>query len=86
MDLNVIEINRDIKYYIFCILELDFIYNLNTKPDSMKSLIQFFEESVEKFSNNIYLWEKPNEKYEGTTYGEQENRYMNLLPDLLNSG
>jgi long-chain acyl-CoA synthetase len=33
----------------------------------MKSLIQFFEESVEKFSNNVYLWEKPNEKYEGTT-------------------
>ena len=25
----------------------------------MKSLIQFFEESVEKYSNNVYLWEKP---------------------------
>ncbi|HPR10973.1 MAG TPA: AMP-binding protein [Bacteroidales bacterium] len=36
----------------------------------MKSLIEFFEESVEKFSHNIYLWEKPGDKYEGTTYEE----------------
>ena len=36
----------------------------------MKSIIQFFEENVEKYSTNIYLWEKPQDKYEGTTYQE----------------
>jgi long-chain acyl-CoA synthetase len=36
----------------------------------MKSIIQLFEECTEKFSSNIYLWEKPQDKYEGTTYAE----------------
>ena len=31
----------------------------------MKSIIRFFEENVEKYSTNIYLWEKLQEKYEG---------------------
>ena len=34
----------------------------------MKTINQLFETSVAKFSNNIYLWEKQNGKYEGTTY------------------
>jgi long-chain acyl-CoA synthetase len=34
----------------------------------MKTIIELFETSVSKFSNNIYLWEKQNGKYEGTTY------------------
>jgi long-chain acyl-CoA synthetase len=34
----------------------------------MKTIIKLFETSVAKFSNNIYLWEKKNGKYEGTTY------------------
>ena len=29
---NVIKVNPNIKYYIFCILELDFIYKLYIKP------------------------------------------------------
>ena len=34
----------------------------------MKTIIQLFESSVAKFSNNIYLWEKQHGKYAGTTY------------------
>ncbi|WP_283743347.1 AMP-binding protein [Sideroxydans sp. CL21] len=34
----------------------------------MKTITKLFEASVAKFSNNIYLWEKQNGKYEGTTY------------------
>ena len=34
----------------------------------MKTIIKLFEASVAKFSNNIYLWEKQNGNYEGTTY------------------
>lgn len=34
----------------------------------MKTIIELFETSVAKFSHNIYLWEKQNGKYEGTTY------------------
>jgi len=52
----------------------------------MKSLIQFFEESVEKFSNNVYLWEKPGEKYEGTTYGETKKQVYEFAAGLLSLG
>lgn len=52
----------------------------------MKSLIQFFEESVEKFSNNVYLWEKPNDKYEGTTYGEARKQVYEFAAGLISSG
>jgi long-chain acyl-CoA synthetase len=34
----------------------------------MKTIVNLFETSVAKFSNNIYLQEKQNGKYEGTTY------------------
>lgn len=49
----------------------------------MKSIIQFFEESVEKFSNNIYLWEKPGDKYEGTTYGETKKQVYEFAAGLM---
>jgi long-chain acyl-CoA synthetase len=52
----------------------------------MKSLIQFFEESVEKFSDNVYLWEKPAEKYEGTTYGETKRQVYEFAAGLLKLG
>src|SRR4030043_268216 len=52
----------------------------------MKSLIQFFEESVEKFSNNVYLWEKPFDKYEGTTYGETRKQVYEFAAGLLKLG
>ncbi len=52
----------------------------------MKSLIQFFEESVEKFSNNVYLWEKPNDKYEGTTYSETKKQVYEFAAGLVKLG
>lgn len=52
----------------------------------MKSLIQFFEESVEKFSSNVYLWEKPHDKYEGTTYGETRKQVYEFAAGLIRLG
>ena len=52
----------------------------------MKSLIQFFEESVEKYSSNVYLWEKPNDKYEGTTYGETRKQVYEFAAGLIKLG
>ncbi|NLV18046.1 MAG: AMP-binding protein [Bacteroidetes bacterium] len=52
----------------------------------MKSIIQFFEESVEQFSSNIYLWEKPAEKYEGTTYGETKKQVYEFAAGLIALG
>jgi long-chain acyl-CoA synthetase len=52
----------------------------------MKSLIQFFEESAEKFSNNVYLWEKPHDKYEGTTYEETRKQVYEFAAGLIRMG
>lgn len=52
----------------------------------MKSLIQFFEESVEKYSSNVYLWEKPGDKYEGTTYGETRKQVYEFAAGLIKMG
>jgi long-chain acyl-CoA synthetase len=52
----------------------------------MKSIIQFFEESIEKFSSNIYLWEKPGDKYEGTTYGETKKQVYEFAAGLISLG
>ena len=52
----------------------------------MKSIIQFFEESVEQFNSNVYLWEKPNEKYEGTTYGETRKQVYEFAAGLITLG
>ncbi len=52
----------------------------------MKSIIQFFEESVEKFDNNVYLWEKTHDKYEGTTYGETRKQVYEFAAGLITLG
>ncbi|EFK96798.1 long-chain fatty-acid-CoA ligase [sediment metagenome] len=52
----------------------------------MKSLIQFFEESVEKYSSNVYLWEKPVDKYEGTTYSDTKKQVYEFAAGLVNLG
>jgi long-chain acyl-CoA synthetase len=52
----------------------------------MKSLIQFFEESAEKFESNVYLWEKPLDKYEGTTYGETRKQVYEFAAGLITLG
>jgi long-chain acyl-CoA synthetase len=52
----------------------------------MKSLIQFFEESVDLYGNNVYLWEKPNDKYEGTTYSETRRQVYEFAAGLIKLG
>ncbi len=52
----------------------------------MKSLIRFFEESVEKFESNVYLWEKPQDKYEGTTFGETRKQVYEFAAGLIKMG
>jgi long-chain acyl-CoA synthetase len=52
----------------------------------MKSIIQLFEECTEKFSNNIYLWEKPQDKYEGTTYSEARRQVHEFAAGLITLG
>jgi long-chain acyl-CoA synthetase len=52
----------------------------------MKSLIQLFDESVEKFSSNVYLWEKLKDKYEGTTYEETRKLVCEFAAGLIKLG
>lgn len=49
----------------------------------MKSIIQFFEESADKFGSNVYLWEKPGDKYEGTTYSETKKQVYEFAAGLI---
>ena len=52
----------------------------------MKSIVQFFDENVEKYSTNVYLWEKQHEKYEGTTYEETRKQVHEFAAGLLQMG
>ena len=52
----------------------------------MKSLIRFFEENAEKYASNIYLWEKPQDKYEGTTYQETRRQVHEFGAGLMQLG
>lgn len=51
-----------------------------------QSLIHLFEASVEKFSDNIFLWEKRNSEYRGITYKETAERVHKLCAGLLSIG
>jgi long-chain acyl-CoA synthetase len=44
----------------------------------MKTIIELFETAIAKFPDNIYLWEKRNGKYEGTSYKETREQVLNL--------
>ncbi len=52
----------------------------------MRTIIELFETSVAKFPNNIYLWEKQNGKYTGTTYQETREQVLNLAAGLVATG
>lgn len=41
---------------------------------------------MNKFSNNVYLWEKPEDKYEGTTYEETRKQVHEFAAGLLQLG
>lgn len=52
----------------------------------MRTIIELFETSVAKFSNNVYLWEKQNGKYEGTTYSQTRDLVLQFGAGLLALG
>ncbi len=52
----------------------------------MKTIPDFFEENVKKFSNNIYLWEKTGDAYQGTTYQQVKVLVEQFAAGLLSLG
>lgn len=52
----------------------------------MRTIIELFETSVAKYPNNIYLWEKQNGKYEGTTYRQTHDLVFRFGAGLVALG
>lgn len=52
----------------------------------MKTLVQFFEENVEKFTNNPYIWEKKDGAFTSTTYGEMKELVYQFAAGLTTIG
>ncbi|HSM48142.1 MAG TPA: AMP-binding protein, partial [Draconibacterium sp.] len=52
----------------------------------MKTIIELFETAVQKYPDNVYLWEKKGGKYEGTTYSETRRQVLNLAAGLVDLG
>lgn len=52
----------------------------------MKSLVHFFEENVDKYSNNPYLWEKKDGEFRSTSYLEMREQVHKFAAGLLSLG
>ncbi|MBN2598129.1 MAG: acyl--CoA ligase, partial [Marinifilaceae bacterium] len=52
----------------------------------MKTIVELFETSVNKYPDNIYLWEKPNGEFKGTTYRETREKVLQFAAGLLALG
>ena len=52
----------------------------------MKNLIQFFEESVQKYPDNSFLWQKENNDYISTTYKQAHEQVTRFASGLLQLG
>ena len=52
----------------------------------MKSLIEFFEENVDRFTNNPYLWEKRDGSFQPTTYGEMRELVYQFAAGMMTIG
>ena len=52
----------------------------------MRTIIDLFETSVARFPNNVYLWEKQNGKFEGTTYQQTRDFVFRFGAGLLSLG
>jgi long-chain acyl-CoA synthetase len=52
----------------------------------MKTIIELFESTVANYPNNIYLWEKKDGKFEGTTYSETREQVLKLAAGLISIG
>jgi long-chain acyl-CoA synthetase len=51
-----------------------------------KTIIGLFEDSVNRFGKNIYLWEKDNGAYRGTTYFETREIVNKVAAGLISLG
>jgi long-chain acyl-CoA synthetase len=58
----------------------------NKSQFSMKTIIDLFEESVSKFSENPYIWEKQNEKFNPTTYFQTRDEVYIVAAGILSLG
>ena len=52
----------------------------------MRNLINFFEDSTNRFGNNIFMWEKTGKKYEGSTYNQIREKVHQFGAGLINLG
>lgn len=52
----------------------------------MKTIIELFETSVQKYSGNMYLWEKHDGEFRGTTYAETREEVLKLGAGLHKLG
>jgi long-chain acyl-CoA synthetase len=52
----------------------------------MRTIIELFETSVTKYPNNIYLWEKHDGKYEGTSYRQTHDLVIRFGAGLVALG
>src|SRR6056297_2212500 len=52
----------------------------------MKTLINLFEENVEKYSQNPLLWEKNSKEYNSTSYKETEIQVQRMAAGLMSLG
>ena len=52
----------------------------------MVNIIEFFENSVKKYKDNNFLWEKPGDKYEALTYGQTHEKVEELAWGFLSLG
>ncbi|MFV0592719.1 MAG: AMP-dependent synthetase/ligase [Draconibacterium sp.] len=52
----------------------------------MKTIIELFETAVANYPDNIYLWEKRNGKYQGTSYKETHDKVLDLAAGLIKMG
>lgn len=58
----------------------------NINNYSMKTIIDFFEESVTRYSSNTYIWEKEGDKYLPTTYEETRREVYRMAAGLISLG
>ncbi len=52
----------------------------------MKSIIELFETTVTRYPDNIYLWEKKEGEYKGTTYRQTREQVLTLAAGLVSLG
>src|SRR6056297_389107 len=52
----------------------------------MKTLLDLFEESVDTYTHNPFMWEKSNGKYTPTSYAQTQKEVMRMAAGLMSIG